>query len=515
MSYFKFHLKQKPLIKGVPIILFLFFFYFLFWWLYKLDILPGLHGDEAWFGLRAYYFGQKGTSELYSMNNYTGVLEPLIICSIFKAFKIGVFQLRLAGVIFNSIGICIIGFALLKKKKLRVLLLFLMIIGQSSLYLLMPRIAWEVNTLTLFFISLLVLSSIKILESQDAKPIWTLLFLITNILGTYNHIIFSCISVASLVGLTCWSLYLGNSHYKKIILLLTINFLNVFIVFLSMHYKLDVVFMIKSPTVILCLALILVIEEFIILKKIPKTEFSSPIIVKPALIYSFLFFAFANFVAYHGIAFFQTVSNYYLLIRFYSYKPEIVSQFLSFLCAFIFIGYIIYFLLDDVKRKDTSAIFAFILIAYMGIFPFYTTNCSFRYYLSIFLLFSLYIALKISKNLILCIPVIFSMVISCIIINLNLITIFYSKRPVMAMNFIIGNGKKETSAHFIPNKPIIDFLRTNHVGKIIYVSDRYFIEQPVLFYRLAEPWKSTKEKEAIILYDFENFGSGYFYSLKY
>lgn len=34
--------------------------YFGFWWLFKLDTLPGLHGDEAWFGLEGASYRKNG-----------------------------------------------------------------------------------------------------------------------------------------------------------------------------------------------------------------------------------------------------------------------------------------------------------------------------------------------------------------------------------------------------------------------------------------------------------------------
>jgi len=62
----------------LPATLILFLSYYGFWWLYKLDVLPGLHGDEAWFGLKADEFNRQGIAHLYGMNTYTGILQPLL-----------------------------------------------------------------------------------------------------------------------------------------------------------------------------------------------------------------------------------------------------------------------------------------------------------------------------------------------------------------------------------------------------------------------------------------------------
>ncbi|WP_216641627.1 hypothetical protein [Pedobacter ginsengisoli] len=69
-----------------------------FWWIYKLDVLPGLHADEAWSGLKAVQFQNEGVSQIIGMNNYTGILQTLLTGLSFDLFGRGVFQLRLGGV---------------------------------------------------------------------------------------------------------------------------------------------------------------------------------------------------------------------------------------------------------------------------------------------------------------------------------------------------------------------------------------------------------------------------------
>ncbi len=49
--------------------------YLIFCWTFKLDDLPGLHGDEAWFGLKAYHLMERPIEKLTGMNYYTGMLQ--------------------------------------------------------------------------------------------------------------------------------------------------------------------------------------------------------------------------------------------------------------------------------------------------------------------------------------------------------------------------------------------------------------------------------------------------------
>ena len=59
-------------IKILPICLsFLILIYILFVMLVNLSSFPGLHGDEAWFGLNAREILHHGTRSLHGLNTYT------------------------------------------------------------------------------------------------------------------------------------------------------------------------------------------------------------------------------------------------------------------------------------------------------------------------------------------------------------------------------------------------------------------------------------------------------------
>ncbi len=99
--------------------------YFNFWWLYKLEVLPGLHGDEAWFGLQAVKYGQQGVTGYQGMNNYTGILEPLMASAFFRYLGIGVIQLRIGGVIANFMALLMFSIVYLRNGQSRALVPFL------------------------------------------------------------------------------------------------------------------------------------------------------------------------------------------------------------------------------------------------------------------------------------------------------------------------------------------------------------------------------------------------------
>ena len=159
---------------------------------------------------------------------------------------------------------------------------------------------------------------------------------------------------------------------------------------------------------------------------------------------------------------------------------------------------------------------AYLLIAYFGLFNIYTINCSFRYYLAIYLLIIIYMGFKLSKSLIRSTPLIFFLIVIAFTINITLFNIFRStSRAVKAVNFRIGNSQIETSAHFLQNKPLVTYLKENKVGEVYYQSNRYFLEQPILFYYNSKPWPKSRNNKVMIDYNFSNEEGSYtFYKKK-
>src|SRR5438132_1477176 len=65
---------------------------------WHLGSLPGLHGDEAWVGLRAADI-LAGARPIVGMNYYTGALHQYVVACCFLLFGAGTWTLRLPSVI--------------------------------------------------------------------------------------------------------------------------------------------------------------------------------------------------------------------------------------------------------------------------------------------------------------------------------------------------------------------------------------------------------------------------------
>lgn len=223
------------------------------------------------------------------------------------------------------------------------------------------------------------------------------------------------------------------------------------------------------------------------------------------IIYGILLFFTLSFFAFHGVALFQVISNYKVITHVYSFEYTYLCQFIFLITGLIICYYFFLFLIKDLMERENS-LFAFFIISYLGIFTLYTIRCSFRYYLILYALMFIYLALKSTGQIRTFIPLFTALGISILITNYSLFCVFNrSSNFVKPVHIRIGsNNQIENSAHFLPNTPLIEFLRTHKISKMYFLSDRYFIEQPILFYNLNRSWEQIPGSSATIVSSPEN-----------
>ncbi|WP_276225310.1 hypothetical protein [Niabella beijingensis] len=491
------------------------FLYFLFWWTYKLASLPGLHGDEAWFALKGVEFNQSGIHELQGMNSYTGIFQSLFDSIFFKIFHIGIIEMRVTGVILNLSAIAILYSVFRSLRKPKTFIIFSLLLSQSALFLISPRVAWEVNTFTFFSIAVLFASAVRILtNNKRSNGLNHWLFLAANLFGSYNHIIFSCVSLSALCAYILWCIHSRSIIKRHFGILLFLNAGNVTALFVVMQANLfkSLQQQLWAP-VLACLALI--IEAFVLYHFTNKSSHTDIVPCKlnnntsalaTIVVHLIIAFCLASFMFYHGIALIDVFSNYRLLMHAYSYPVSPILETIMTTAAVVLMGSLAYCLANDLFSRKKSPV-AFFIVIYMGALSFYTERTSFRYYLAISIILILYLAWRASTPGMRKQPLFAAATGMFLCLNLSLITIFRSDYKIKkALRFQIGNGQVETSAHFLPNQPLIDSLAQNKIGDIRYGSGRYFMEQPILFYKLLRPWNEQKEKSAAISYDYRGTG---------
>jgi hypothetical protein len=480
-------------------------------WLFKLEYLPGLHGDEAWSGLKALDIQENGLTGIGGMNNYTGIIQPFFSYLIFYVFGPGVFQLRIQGVVLNLISLILIYISFRRYNMESVIEKALIIFSFSFMFLIAPRIAWEVNSYTLLFLVLLIYSLLGITSVDQSRSIlFKIIFFITSILGTYNHIIFSCIPIAIFLGLGIYTLGDKSRRFIQLLYLSGFNSINLIFLFLIMRYEIDNMYKLW-PVTIICI-LVLIMSELKILNYILRkgTAFTFYFPKKEAVFF-ILSLSILSFIYFHGVGFFQFITNYKILLQFFSIEISDEAKIIYIISGCVFIFSIIWALYDDLIKSENS-IFVHIIITYLGIFCLYTTDCSFRYYISIFYIFSIYLGYKISSNYNRYRAIYYIFLITSLANIITLGRLYTNEtRLLKPVSFALGNGKIETSAHFIPLRPLIKILKNDSVSSITYKSNEYFLKMPIEFYFKTHPWIRKENRRAIIDYDFQKTGIGFKY----
>lgn len=480
-----------------------------FWWIYKLDVLPGLHADEAWSGLKAIQFQNDHLYRITGMNNYTGILQAGLAELSFGMFGKGVLQLRLGGVALNLAGLIILFFSISTKTNRVRSLLFLLMIAQSALFVLSPRIAWEVNSFTLFLFSITFASFLKIRRKPFRKNhFWVFLFLLGNLLGTYNHVLFSCIPVSVFFGTLLWEARYKSRQYSPLVVLLAVNCFNLIVVFLSMRYYLESIAN-QIGYIVFSAFLLLVFTTkcyFLLISRVKRFNLN----ITKKMTIAIVGLGISVFAIFHGIAFFQVLSAYKIILQIFSYECSTLTEITLSMVGCVVLACFLIQLAKDLKL-ETIPVEIYWISCYLGIFCAYTISCSFRYYLSIYVLMALYVACRISFKTRVSRFFVATIIIGFIIMQFMWYDIFIvGNFPLKAIDFKIGNRQKETTAHFLPKQPIIDFLKTNKTGQIQYLIDEpYFVEQPILFYKTINPWDESNGKGIFLDYDHTSYKTGF------
>jgi hypothetical protein len=377
---------------------------FSYWWFYIDKI--GLHGDEAWFGLKAVEYLKTGIQSPYGMNKFTGIFQSYFNSLIFDHFGIGIIQLRTAGIIINSISLTILAMLLVGIKQSKAALFFLLLFAQSSLFLLELKIAWEVCSLNLFFVTMIFLYINKIVNSENKLSFCRVfIFLAASLLGAYNHIIFSCLLVSIFLGIFLWNAYNRtnlNENALKYISLFALSLVNIVLLFLFMQFLIDPLWK-AIHGICFILPFVLVAIETIYIKSLIagiEKQFLkiSELTISKRLIHGFLIISSVAFLCFHGITFVEILSQNVVLVRVFSYQTPLFIK-----IPFIFVGisvfaFLSYWLITDIKENPNQP-WAFILISYMGTICIYTTGFSLRYFLVFSMLVFLYLGLKLSERM--------------------------------------------------------------------------------------------------------------------
>lgn len=481
----------------------------------------GLHGDESWFGLKALHYLHHGIDRPFGLQRYTGILQSILNAVVFKYFGVGVAQLRVPGVIINSIALALLVFICLRKQNRSTALLLLLLFAQSALYMSYAAVAWEVCSFTLICLSLAIVSLDQLTQASPTRPlIFVFIFLLSSIVGVYNHILFSSVLLALLAGILCWtctSRIAPGPQTHTVVSLLIITNCNAGLVYGLTHNWMDawwntlgvLAFAIVPPALI---AQTLWVCRYPFALDWVSRELCRVRLPRIAML-GFLAFCVAAFLRYQSIMVVQLFSQKILFLRVYSYTLPGWSEVALLISGSLILACLAAYLITDVLSPDATPA-PFVLLCYGGILCLYTLEYSIRYFLLLCALTFMYLAFRISRRgsafeRITSTVLISAVIVSTVLVQGHLHALSAdTTRAVKAQNFTIGASHRETSAHFLPFSPVLDFLHKNKIGRF-EMSERFFIGNNLLFYRDLQPVIYTYPNKARIEYDYESPGTGF------
>lgn len=439
------------------------------------------------------------------MNYYSGILQALVSHYSFYWFKYGVWQLRLSGLFLNVTAL-ILATRFIYLQNQNAAVLFLLLIGQSAIYLNSARIAWEVNTFTMIFIMTMILIIRKVIKKNASyRPAFIFLYLFINSLATYNHIIYASVTLALTTGIFLWSVYNPKSYYFHFIPLGLFSLLNSLLLFIIAKYFSGILQPKFFPSFIACAMFLFWLESVLSCKllesqvnincKIPK------IFIRVSVIIGVFFFVF-----FHGIAVIDVFSNYKVFKNVYAFNSGWLIRYFYLTFSLCLCFFSVYYISKDLQIKGPASIPAFIILMYVATFSLFTTSNSSRYYLILFFLLAMYLSLRLSRTQFRKPIVSFTLISFLISISIISSVFLTGIKAYKVYQVHIGNSE-ESSGHFLPKKNLIDSISKYRVNRIDYLTDRYFIEQPILFYKTIQPWKIAYGSEAII--DYRGINGGY------
>jgi hypothetical protein len=459
----------------------------------RLETFPGLHGDEAWTGLRALAQQSRGMFTLNGMNRYTGSLFPEIVAMSFSMLPPGVGSLRLPGVLLNCSAQLLMAVTLWRHGASAIC--FALLLGSSLLFLFYSRVAWEVNALQnlLLAIIFLALTHLASLASKTrTAPFWIFLVLLAFSIGCWNHAIFVAAALSFAAATSLVVLGWPNDANARLQLVACTNLL-LQTVLAARHLVHDGPFVSHAlPTMAISLLLIVLATLACICFEAPLLPrilgaVSDPRVAGGARIFIPAFIVFALVVTpTSSISFLGTVSGVILLERVASYMPgqlEMAVLHLRMAILLAIFGALTFSSLSRPRLQQGSALLPLLVLWTIAYFPalrLATPGVADRYYIIPQFLFFCSIALAVDNHLARWrAPIVSVLVIGFIYAQLVLFreaTRDDDRPPFEVFNY---GDYADTSQHFLRLRALTGYLRSHAMCRA--ESSNYFIAQPIHF----------------------------------
>jgi hypothetical protein len=490
----------------------------------NLDTMPGLHGDEAWVGLRAHEIATGASSSVHGVNFYTGVLMPYLATLSFRAFGTSVLSLRAIGVAANLAAIALLAAtAWVVTRKRSGVLGILLLVASSLLVVCESRVAWEVTALNPFVAALSLLASVLWLSasapwSRTRLAVACALVVFAPILVVYSHFIYAELAAALLVASLLTALRYSTEpavQYFVAQLVATANIAPFAVLKLALYRTT------AAPSVALAsFAVLLAIEVLALSALLARPAFVSRVrdalgrratLLRAGAI-TLLAIGVAAFAGFHLVAFVQMLANDAVAKRLFSTSFSAPLLAASYAYAALLVAlyfYALYRVRRGLVTPRAPEYFLLVLpIAVAAALPAVVTSNSLRYYNlpNLALLVGACVALallpRVAMHRALAGVAVYAAILATAIVPVVADAHHYeSVRPIY---FHFGY-RRETSAHFLPTDVVYRNIRDDGM-RIFVAEDTWFLHLPLSFYSLCLPAKAGADGVATVRYDYERSG---------
>ncbi len=177
--------------------------------------MPGLHADEARFGLASLDVLQRGIQTIHGVNHRTGAAYPWLVSVAFRLGGTSVWTLRSVGAIANLLAVALLTWSLHRYRSKRAVAFLLLIVVCSPFIVVNARVAWEVTALQFLLVSIQISILLGAIHQGRMNNGAGLAFAITSSLGVFNHFIFLSNLFAFFLSSAClYVLSASDSHQK-------------------------------------------------------------------------------------------------------------------------------------------------------------------------------------------------------------------------------------------------------------------------------------------------------------
>ena len=453
-----------------------------------LSTFPGLHFDEAWFGLEALRIQSQGLTSAHGMRTYTGALYPWLLAEAFQVWPPGVLALRLPGALLNAGAFAVLLVAVERLGGRRSAALFALLFGSSLLFLWMSRVAWEVSALQ----PLLLATMLAALLGAGRRDRWTgpgvALFLMASNLGVFNHLIFAAIPTSFLAAAlvagagrkdasTAALVWIGTLAVVSMLLVLLVKVMLPDAIFARWHALFVVAFLVWPVA-------------------LARSARATPTALEgrleranPRWFLVLLMLGVAAFAAVHGIAFLGTLANVLVMKRMDSWDPPLSGTLLGYAWGLTLLGAFATIARTTIQRVrqrgdlGVSDLVTLWALACLGALTVLISKQAIRYYILPNVLFLTALALSLPARRAIARPFAVAAVLAFLFVNgvaWRGILEDTNRRP---LRFLVGTTH-ESSAHFLRLDPVVRELEARGACR---TEAAKYIELPLEFYRATRP----------------------------